>query len=253
MRGYLRLFSTPRDAFVFWKLARGGYRGQGPRTVRLRALGGSAVECRPGTTDADTVWSTFCGLYHLPFVPVRSGGSILDLGANIGLTTADLKTRYPTARVVAVEMDEDNVAAARRNLSRLGLNCELIHAAVWTWDGEVAYGGPAEDAFSVAGASGTAPASRTAPAVTLETLFDRLRLDRVDFVKMDVEGAERQLLQRPAQWLSRVGAMHVEVHAPDNVEAVAAFLRSAGFESSRDERHWSAVRAWRSGAATCRA
>lgn len=52
-----------------------------------------------------TVWAdTFSGLYHVPPVPIWPE-TVLDLGANIGLTTAHYRTLWPDAQIVAVEMD----------------------------------------------------------------------------------------------------------------------------------------------------
>ncbi len=84
--------------------------------MRLRPLGGSEVLLRPSTSDVDTVWGTFAGRYHLPPPEAGEPRLIWDLGANIGLTMADLAVRHPGARVVGVELDSENAALARANV-----------------------------------------------------------------------------------------------------------------------------------------
>ncbi len=65
--------------------------------------------------------------------------------------------------------------------------------------------------------------------------------DPVDFVKMDVEGAEREILADASAWADRVRAIKVEVHAPYTLEACRRDLERAGFETERDQRHRAAL------------
>jgi FkbM family methyltransferase len=86
-----------------------------------------------------TFWGTFTRNDHLPSPEVHAPRIIWDLGANIGLTVAHLAFRFPHARVLGVELDEENVALARRNVAPWADRCGVIHAAVWPSDGEVQY------------------------------------------------------------------------------------------------------------------
>jgi hypothetical protein len=67
-------------------------------------------------------------------------------------------------------------------------------------------------------------------------------VEMVDFVKMDIEGAERVVLADASRWASRVRCLKVEVH-PDkavprySIEACMADLKRHGFRCDREPRH----------------
>ena len=205
--------------------------------LRVKALG-CDVAVRQGTKDFCALRDTFAGGYHLPPEGVVPD-TILDLGANIGMTMAHFAVLYPRARMIGVELDTDNAALCRENLRRWADRCEIVEGAVWPADGEVTYERQRghEQGFHVAGESGNA----TAPAISLNTLLARHGWDQVDFVKMDIEGAEEDVLRRATEWAERVRLIKVEVHGTYGVNDCASDLRALGFETRIDDRHWAAV------------
>lgn len=110
-------------------------------SLRLRPLGGQPVIVRPRSADQFALDDAFVGRYHLP--PPELAGEqldvIWDLGANIGLTMAHFARLYPQAVVIGLELDADNAELCGRNTAAWGDRCEIVHAAVWTEDGEVEY------------------------------------------------------------------------------------------------------------------
>jgi FkbM family methyltransferase len=211
--------------------------GRARESVRLRPLGGRSIVVRPGTSDAQVVWDTFLGRYHRPPEPPRpSDGLIWDLGSNIGLTIADLAVRHPGARILGVEMDPDNAALARVNIAPWGERCDLMTGAVWTHAGPIRYGGSSEQAFGFRIDAGAG--AMTAQATSLDALLERGGGGEVDFVKMDIEGAEREVLRENTAWAAHVRRIKVEVHDPYDVAACVADLERLGFRARPDRRHW---------------
>ena len=212
--------------------------------LRLRPLGGQEVLLRPGTSDLGTVWGTFARQYHLPPAELGVPGTIWDLGANIGLTMAHFAHLFPRARVLGVELDEDNVALARRNTSAWGDRCQVMHAAVWASDGEVRYRGwpGGTSNYQVSGdGEGTREGEGTpVRAVSLAELM-RERGGPVDYLKVDVEGAERELLRDGSGWADAVRCLKVELHGAYGVQDCQEDLRRLGFEAWQDPRHWACV------------
>ena len=225
--------STPTDASTLVPL-------------RVRELGDQTIWCRSGLADLGVVYDTFVGAYHLPPQDLEPVRSILDLGSNIGLTVAHLAVRYPGARILGVELDPANCELARRNTAVLGERCEILRGAVWHEPGEVAYGGVRESGYAV----GAGAADRKAPAFTVGQLLDRFGVDDVDYVKMDIEGAEREVLAQAGPWLRRVRCLKVEVH-PEKASSLYTLGRSMddlerhGFRCDLDRRHHACVVAWR--------
>jgi FkbM family methyltransferase len=245
-----RVTSDARSLRTYIRLTRiAHHQGSGGRAVglRLRPLGGRTVIVRPSTSDIDTVWGTFARAYHRP--PEELAGRpirlIFDLGANIGLTMADAAVRFPQARVLGVELDAENVLLARTNLAPWRERCEVVHGAVWTSDTEVFYAPlPGHTAGHRIGGTGPASPAGTVrvQALSLNTLLDRHAPDgRVDYLKMDVEGAESALLSETVEWARRVACMKIEVHYPYGVDECERDLRALGFETRTDPRHWGCV------------
>jgi len=60
----------------------------------------------------------------------------------------------------------------------------------------------------------------------------RLRLDAgaIDLLKCDIEGAERELFERCASWITRVRLIAIEVHAPFVVGELMSLIAAAGGE-----------------------
>ena len=243
-----RVTQGPRSFLTYVRLSRiRRHVGSGGRVVRmrLRPLAGRTIRLRPSTSDVDTVWGTFAGKYHLPPSEAGEVSLVWDLGANIGLTMADVAERHPRARIVGMEMDAENAALARGNLAPWAERCEVIEAAAWPWDGELRYVrlDGATAGHSVTDAPPEAnPSVTRVTAISLASLLARGESDRpVDFVKVDVEGAERELLRENTRWATRVRTISVEVHEPYTVDECQADLRALGFRTRVDPRHWACV------------
>lgn len=131
--------------------------------------------------------------------PVRlnPGETALDVGANIGTVSAILSREAgPAGRVVAIE--PVMIDALRHNvaLNRLG-NVQVVECAIGDEPGELE--------IAIAPGSGGISSSfvsrepwqselRKVPVKPLDAVVDELGLDRVDFVKVDVEGFEEQVI-----------------------------------------------------------
>lgn len=194
-----------------------------------------AARCTCGpTADRWVILDTFLGTAHLPPEEIAGGDVrvIWDLGAHIGSTTAHLAARYPTASVVAVELDPQNAALARRNAAEWDGRVAVLEGAVWHEDGRIGFSS-AEAGDEVSGQVTTdGAAGAQATAYSLQTLLDEhTPAGRVDYVKMDVEGAERELLRRNTGWAGSVRSIKVEVHEPYTVDECLADLAALGFDA----------------------
>ncbi len=245
----LAVFTGPGDIRAFRRLRANAVPGNEPVAVRIRPLGNEEVWCRPGTKDAVVLWATFHGRHHLPPARLRPECAILDLGANVGYTPRHFARLYPQARIVAVEMDGGNCLMASRNLERVGERCVLVNAAVWSSDGEVRYAGPNEESYRVLdrGEAGGS-AVRSVPSRTVQTILDGNGMDIVDYLKMDVEGAESEILRGNIEWTRRVMSMKIEIHRPEELDPLSRVLSEAGYLCRRDESHacclYAARRGW---------
>lgn len=186
---------------------------------------------RGGSSDIDTFADVFGELPHLP--PSEIVPSLVwDLGANVGLTMAHMAHVWPDARIVGVELDSGNAALARRNVARYGPRCTVICGAVWTERTTVGIRRTRghESGFRVA------LGGREAATVTLNDLH--AQTGRPDFVKMDIEGAERHVLTERVEWAATVPVILVECHGSYTADVCASELRALGYTAEQVEhRH----------------
>lgn len=239
---YFRILQTPVDFAKLLELkvrARAGSTSGKARSLRLRSLGGKSVVCRPLQSDTYTLGTTFLENFHLPPVTLPSHPVIVDLGSNVGYTVADLAHRYPMARILGVEMDHENAQLARHNTSWCGERVSIEHAAVWVEDGFVNYEGRDADAYAII--SNRSNGSARAPARQLTSLLSEHQIGRVDYLKMDIEGAESFVLSQQAQWLDVVQSMKIEIHPPASFEWCRELLERRGFCCWKDDRHHNAL------------
>jgi FkbM family methyltransferase len=212
---------------------RGGASGPPVRVV-VPALDGHALSLRPGSSDAEVVVDVFVKRNHLPprgMTPTR----IWDLGCNIGVTMAHYATLFPTAEIHGVELVPETAELARATVEPWSERCSVLTGAVWPHEGDVSFGIERSREFGARIASGT----RTAHAYSLNSLFgDHV----IDFVKMDIEGAELECLTTDTQWTSNVRAITVEVHPPWTMAAALDQLRQLGYDTRQDGQHAVGVR-----------
>jgi len=154
-------------------------------------------------------------IYRYPYERYGPVRRVLDLGSNIGMSPLYFSLRYPDAEVVCVEPVAENVTMLRRQAAR---NRDL------RWRIEP---------VAVAGRAGPA-------TLTVGDLLDRAGWDRVDVLKMDIEGAEESvLLDATPDWLHRVGALALDIHGTYvSREAIVTRLAEYGFRAAaRDGPH----------------
>ena len=193
-----------------WQATRLRARTAHPVMVRLPELL-HPLWVRPGTSDAATFDEVFVSReYDLPladFSPRR----ILDLGANVGFVSVLFASRWPNASILSVEPQTENILLLKRNAGHYR-GITALHAAVWSRATDVVIENPADAANAFRVAESNAAEAPRVPALTIPQLIERLGGERVDLLKMDVEGAEREILRDARSWLDRVAVLMIELH-----------------------------------------
>ena len=231
---YRSVFKTHRDVELYRQVRDHPERFDAPVRLGIRGIA-EPLLCRPRTMDPITLWDALYLAYHLPLPSMHVESVILDLGANAGYTGASFATRFPRARVIAVEMDADNAAICAQNLAQFGDRVEVIHAGIWSASGSVSYSGGNVHDFAIGATGGRSV--RTAPAITIDQVLDRAALAEVDYLKMDIEGAEASVLQPPISWARRVRNMTLEVHPPATFDCCRQALTGQGFHCTPHPQH----------------
>lgn len=155
---------------------------------------------------------------------------IIDCGANIGVSVVFFKQLYPEARILAFEPDKEIFRLLEENVRSFELaDVTLENKAVWSKNEELTF----YNEGALAGSLTTDFASKnnkvTIPAVDLLPYLN----ESVDFLKLDIEGAEHVVLHHIASKLSNVKHLFVEYHSdrnkPQQLNELLEIITNAGF------------------------
>lgn len=172
-------------------------------------------------------------MLHLPsyepvtWVAPKPGDVFLDIGAYTGwYTIQSARAVSSSGRVIALEPDEVNRRQLERNLSLNDIqNCTVAPLAAWSKSGRTGWA-PGE--VSVWHRIDKVRGSTNIAATTVDDLVHTLSLSRVDWMKLDVEGAEVEALRGAEDTLRRFHpTLFIEVH--ETLESLQDLLAPAGY------------------------
>lgn len=176
-----------------------------------------------GRTDHTVLSNLFADIGYLDTrggAPLRT---IVDAGANIGIFSLLANRLWPDARIVALEIDDGNFEILAANASQIE-GMTACKTALWSSVGDLHFvSGEGAQSHSVrAEGAGT---GRTVSSTTLEQLARDHGLGTIDWLKLDIEGAEAEVVESfsPELW-SRINAFSFECNdAEQSGSAVRVF------------------------------
>jgi len=143
---------------------------------------------------------------HYAFESLADHPVIIDAGGNIGMSAIWFKQTYPNSFLTVYEADPALAETIRRNLAATGIKDVTVHhAAVWNEEGFVTFDNAGADKGSVAPGGAI-----KVPSIDLSQRLP----ERVDLLKLDVEGAEFGLVEKLSAdgTLARVQHLVAEYH-----------------------------------------
>ncbi len=144
------------------------------------------------------------GVYNQELPP---NAYIIDCGAHIGLSVIYLKRICPTAHIVCFEPDAKNFNLLQKNISSHQLkNVEAKEEAVWIENTSLNFIQDGNMGSKIGDTNSSH--SVTVQATRLKDYLDT----NVDFLKMDIEGAEYKVLKDIESRLENVSKMFIEYH-----------------------------------------
>lgn len=238
-----------RVVLRYWFRMASGHLGRSTQSLRCDVRG-ERFELRDHASDLFVLREVFVrGAYDYDFERVlgHQPQVVVDLGANIGAFALFASTRWPTAHVVCVEPDPENFAVLARNATAGSHDWTTVAAAV--------VGSPREFVTlhrskwwasstvleTVATQRAARPHRPEAQAglptievvgVTLPDLLAQQGIADIDLIKIDIEGAELDLLESLSRRdFERIRAMVIDVHDKYvDADRIRAALMSAGME-----------------------
>ncbi len=167
---------------------------------------------RKGTTDINVFYQVFSEREYdnnLPIVPK----TIIDAGANIGLTSIFLANKYPEANIIAIEPDIENYELLCQNIAYYK-QIRTLHKGLWNKDVHLKI----SDKFNGGKwAMVVEEVGEQEPydidAISINKIMELYKLNSIDLLKMDIESAEKEVLsENYSNWLPKVKILIVELH-----------------------------------------
>ena len=185
--------------------------------------------------DAASFLAQFASIYEqevLRFRTTSERPQIIDCGANIGTSALWFSQQYPQAEIIAFEADPALSAVLARNCRSFQAdNIDVRQQAVWIEEGFLDFAGDGKDGGRVVGTGAAHDIGNVkVPSIRLR---DLLLAGPVDMLKVDIEGAEEQVMADCADALGHVQNLCVEYHSykdrPQRLHELLDILRTAGF------------------------
>ena len=218
----LRLFRTywpSLNARSVLRLRSALRRGVPTVTLSIRRPYRLRLTIRTESSDLWGIKETFLDrAYQIVTDAVRQCRTLIDLGANAGLASLYFQGAYPDVRILAVEPVPETVDVLKQNLAdglRDGRH-QVIQCAAWSDERPLAIvPGPQPDAYTYISTRALADDDAAMPTTrgkTMQQLIDASGFTEVDLLKIDIEGAERELFRGHLLWLERVRTIAIEFH-----------------------------------------
>lgn len=170
-------------------------------------------------------------IYGVGDQAVRPGDIVLDCGADVGVYTREALAEGARL-VVAIEPSPLNLECLRRNLAAETAAGRVIIYEKGVWDKDdfltitVVPGNPAADTFVMNPKGGQA--GQKLPLTSIDKLVAELKLERVDYIKMDIEGAEQRAIRGGSETLRRFHPRLAlsSYHQAEDPEKIPELVRS---------------------------
>jgi FkbM family methyltransferase len=161
---------------------------------------------------------------------------IVDAGAYVGFSAVFFATRYPNAKIIAIEPAEHNFDLLVQNTASFP-NVHAVRGALWAESGTVSLTDPGNGAWGfklreseyserlpdVSSAQSIATSIR---AMTVTDVIRDFGLGRIDLLKLDIEGSEKEIFANADSWIGQVQAICVELHDRFNPGCSRAFFNA---------------------------
>ena len=202
--------------------------------MRDRTPNSLKPETYQSAIDARRLYAQGCNYDLFP----GPGATVVDAGAYVGYKAISFADAVgPSGRVIAIELDKENARLLRKNVEQNELTdrIEVHECGVWSFDGEADYTGESHMQHTLASMDGKEYAARgSVNTRTLDTIFDASGIEYVDFLNIQVNGAEVEALHGLDRWWSRVGVIRIAAyyqHEGRNIsEDVLGILEQRGAE-----------------------
>jgi FkbM family methyltransferase len=170
--------------------------------------------------------------YHIAssLLPTDNVRVIVDCGANIGVTSLFLAARYPRAKVLSVEPHPENFALLKANVETVPRIIPIRACVTGTPQSTVRF---TADRAAWGNRITTDSRGVLVPAITIDELCEQDGIEKIDLLKLDIEGAEAQVLEN-GTFLARTEHIIVELHGDYGLQCFSRDIAPYGLVAQKE-------------------
>lgn len=169
-----------------------------------------------------------------------SGPVIVDLGANAGFTSVYFSKVFPGAKIICVEPMPNNLSVLRENLKENHVTAEVYEAAISTTDGllemEISDQDYGHKVHNIEFGKAVGNQLISVRAITIGSIMQEQKIDKIDILKIDIEGYEGVLFETNNQWLRSVDRIIMEIHENISIERITEIAKQYSFTSVTESK-----------------
>ncbi len=200
-----KIFDNPYRIVNIGPIKKIYYKHLNPGRIRTHKLLGKAISFYSPTELLHGLKEIFVDEIYKQNLPSRP--YIIDCGANIGLSVIYMKNLYPLATIIAFEPDERNFELLKNNIGNFGFEqVEIRREAVWIQNTIIQFS--SEGSMSSRIDSNNSGNTVPVKAIRLKDYINKT----VDFLKIDIEGAEFEVMNDISGQLHFVNHLFLEYH-----------------------------------------
>lgn len=138
---------------------------------------------------------------------------IIDAGAYVGYSSMYFSSKYPNAKIISIEPEKNNFSTLKENTKNIN-NIEVINAGLWYKNCllNIIDRGTGNFGFMLKEIS-SPPNNASIKSITIKNIMERFGIDEIDILKIDIEGAEKELFLKDSKnWIDKVNIIIIELH-----------------------------------------
>lgn len=216
----------------------------GKKNIVYTLRNGFKYEVRSGTADFGTILEIWAHRVYTPAgFKILPGDVVVDIGAHVGIFSVFASKYVKSGVVYAVEPIPDNFVMIKKNLVINSINNVIpVNFAIADKKGEKTLFLPADgDWVGSLHETGSNSKRMTVSAISFKDFFVANNISKINFLKMDCEGAEYDIFfSCSAGLLKKIEKISMEYHNLDetrNVGVLKNFLEKHGFDVKLNRKY----------------
>jgi FkbM family methyltransferase len=143
---------------------------------------------------------------------LKNGLTIIDAGANVGMSALYFLNRYQVEKIFCIEPDLQNLKILKKNISNEIANerAIIIEAALSDISGRASWD---SEGLAYNSKLALSPGDVIVQTITINDVIEKYNIQKIDLIKFDIEGAESLVFSSDSSWLKKVDSLIIEIHS----------------------------------------